>query len=214
MWQIFCLCISNMQVFGNGNRLIDDTCVRDAKEFQNDYINNYLTFNYYPTNYDECPKDDAENKMNDMVEFSLDNYMHIADGYGTPSHCLIDKDSEIRHNTIWTHDHKSKQQLCSRVFQDIPDLSKGGFVPQLESKLVQGEDTAMRKSCDVLAEKSLFDHHIIPMVDCLKNTIQNPEHIIMDNWGGVGTRDGIRQEEYLNDQGYFYDGKVWQKKSC
>jgi hypothetical protein len=195
------------QTFDNNHRLVDDSCAKTAREFQNDYFNNYNVFNFYPTNSLECA--DAKKQIDD---FTTDNHVNMMDGYGTVNQCNIDTDSKLRNGVTWSHDHRSKRQLSSRIFKDIPDLSKGSFVPNIESKLVQGEDTSTRKSCNVLSEKSLFGHHMIPLVDCLKNTIQDPAHIIMDNWGGISTRDSVRQEDFLKEQGYILDNDVWKKK--
>ena len=41
------------------------------------------------------------------------------------------------------------------------------------------------------------------MVKCLKDNIQNPNHVVPTwTWGGEPTRDALKQKEFLENQGF------------
>ena len=195
-----------MALFYSEHREGGDKCIQDSRDFQNNYVNEYNTFNYFRTGGSDCKE-----KAEQVKDFSLENYTTIRDGYGFANQCTIDQDSEIRNGVKWSHG-RNKQQLCKRVFTDIPNLANGGFIANIESRLTQGEDTGIKRSCNTLSEVSLYEHNVIPMIGCLKESIQNPDNIIPKfKWGGEDTRDNSKQEAFLNSQGYNFDGRIWRK---
>jgi hypothetical protein len=68
--------------------------------------------------------------------------------------------------------------------------------PNLYSKLVSGNDTRVKKAADTLAGVSI--DRFIPLVPCLQENIQNPEHIIPQYWvrGGESSRSYIQNIDY------------------
>jgi len=193
--------------FDKQHRLGSDVCWINAQNEQSKTIYDYHLFNFYKTNVPEC---ESENKK--LREFVVENNLHIKEGYGFTNSCLVDNDSMLRNKRKMTQG-KCKNQLDTRLFHAVPDLSHGGFKAEMESKLTQGEDTGEKKSCDVLSGKGL--DVFTPLIPCLKDNIQDPNNIV-PQWirGGEHTRDHLKQKKYLNKNGYHFDGKIWRKKQC
>jgi hypothetical protein len=194
--------------FDNQHRLGNDQCWVDGQVKQSQQINDYYLFNPYKTNVIDC--DENESKLR---EFMVENKKNYREGYGVTNACHVDNDSKMRSESKKLTHGKCKNQLSSRLFQAAPDLSHGGFESLLESRLTQGHSTGEKKSCEVTQGKG-FDV-MTPMLPCLKKQIQNVDHIV-PTWvrGGEHTRDHINQKDFLENNGYVFDEKVWKKKTC
>jgi hypothetical protein len=193
--------------FEKQNTLGSDDCWIQSQNTQSKEMYNYHMFNPYKTNIPKCEK-----KLEELQEFVVENNMHIRDGYGFTSACLVDNDTNLRNKQAITHG-KCKNQLNTRLFQAVPDLGNGVFHPILESRLTQGELTGEKKSCEVTTGKG-FDV-FTPMLPCLKETIQDVKHIV-PQWvrGGEHTRDHIKQKSFLERNGYVFEENAWKKKNC
>jgi hypothetical protein len=199
-----------MRVFELGTDLGSDKCAMVNKEFVNRSINDYNLYNMYFTS--DCTGDNSK-----MSQFVSDNpNLRYKDGFGFTNSCVVDMDSALRNDSRLTHD-KTKIQLCTRWNKAVPDLGKGGLIPNIESRLKNSEDTSVIRVCDRVAEKD-FDRYT-PLVGCVAPTIQNPEHIILPfTRGGDITRNYIFSNNYLEKCGFklsphgnFYE-KVGQKQ--
>lgn len=195
-------------LYENEHRLGSDKCAQDARDRQNQYLNSYRTFNMFPTN---VPK---ECKQDDIKEFSLNNRRSYFDGYGSVNACTVDQDSKVRYGWEWST-MRGRNQLPKRVFTAAPDLAHGGFNADIEDRVKQGDDTNTKRTCGPLSEVSLYEYHTIPMLSCISQTIQDPNHIVPPwQWGGRDTRDSVNQKAFLESQGYMFDGFAWKKKAC
>lgn len=190
-----------MKVFNHENRLTVDTCAQLQREMQNGSVTDYELYNYYYTNDCRCPV---------LDEFAFENNMVVKDGYGFLNQCTVDNDSELRLNSKITHD-RDRIQLCTRWHQGVPNLNRGGLIPNIDSRLKNSDDTSDIRDCDRLAERD-FDR-FTPLVGCLAPTIQNPKHII-EPWvrGGQHTRNEVRTNEYLEKCGFENNGKNWIRR--
>ena len=195
------------------SRIRTDKCAQLAREQQNTSIDNYYLFNSYAmTNPSDCSASNAGSAAAQVQAFADANYTVYRDGFGYTSACRIDEDSKLRNDSQMTHD-RLKSQMFPRIFQAVPNFARGGFVPNVESRLVQGEYTVNQNSCTRLSEKD-FDR-FMPLIQCLNDNVQNPNHIIPQwTWGGEPTRDTVRQSRFLEEHGYQFDGAVWKKKFC
>ena len=115
------------------------------------------------------------------------------DGYSK----MIDMETNIKQGILTNN--KDKQQLTSRPFKGLPYMGAGEthiVNPVLYSKLVSGNDTRVKKAADTLAGVSM--DRFIPLVPCLKNNVQNTEHIIPQYWvrGGESSRSHIQNIDY------------------
>lgn len=133
------------------NKLSTDFCSRQQKEFINDSISSYNTFNTFSNSCDVTDRS------------SISRYR---DGYGTNS-CVIDFDSKSRQSEM-THGPE-KKQLFTRSFKAVPDFGRGCLnVTTVESMLKNGESSS--SSCkDNLAEYN-FDR-FVPLTNCMKEHI-------------------------------------------
>ena len=193
-------------VFEENTRLRHDDCDKESRELQNNDAYKYTTFNNIATNQNTAEK--CKSNRESLLDFSLNNYMNIRDGYGFTNACGVDTDSKVR-NDFEMHD-KGKQQLNSRVFVGGPNANKGGLEPGIDSKLTQGTFVSKKETCDVLSERN-FDR-FEPMPEAILKSVQDPEHIVPKwTWGGEPTRDVLSQRDFLEKNGYEHDGKTWKK---
>lgn len=195
--------------FDNQENLGNDECWIDGQHKQSKDINDYYLFNPYKTNVPDC----GENEQK-LKDFMVENKKTYREGYGFANACHIDDDSKMRMESNSITHGKCKNQLNTRVFKAVPDLSHGGFESLLESRLTQGHSTGEKKSCEASQCKG-FDT-MTPMLPCLKTEIQNTDHIVHNDWvrGGEHTRDHIKQKDFLENSGYVFDEKVWKRKTC
>lgn len=193
-----------MRQFINENRLTSDDCALLTKELQNRSINDYYLYNAFFTS--KC-EDNSK-----LLDFMIENpNLTFRDGYGITNACGVEVDSELRNASKLTN-FREKEQLCTRWYQAVPNIGKGGLIPNIESRLKYAEDTSDIKDCDILAEKD-FDR-FLPMIKCLEKNVQNPDNIILPfERGGKFTRDFVRQDEYLQHCGFINDGKTWRRES-
>lgn len=193
-------------LFENQTRLRQDDCDKESQDLQNKDAYDYTTFNGYVTNKNN--EKECKSNFKSVVDFSVDNYMNIRDGYGYTNACGVDIDSKVR-NDFEMHD-RGKQQLSSRIFVGGPNVNKGGLEPEIDAKLTQGTFVSRKETCEVLAEKC-FDR-FEPMPDHILKSVQNPDNIVPNwQWGGEPTRDVLTQRDFLEKNGYEHDGKMWKK---
>ena len=188
-----------MKYFGHEHRVGVDTCAIESQEQQNIKANNYMLFDLY--NIKDC----NEEKYKQLQEFASENNFTIRGGVGYTTSCDVDNDSLLRIE----QDKKlrMRNQMFTRTFQAAPDLSRGDVNVVNESKIQQGANTLGAYNCD---EKP-FDV-FTPMLPCLAKSVQDVDHII-PQWqrGGESTRDTIKQKEFLEKNGYHFDGLCLNK---
>ena len=113
--------------------------------------------------------------------------------------CLIDNDSKLRGNTLTNM--KYINQLESRNNSGF--FGKGPQKIDIESEIRDSLLTSDKRTCGPLSGVSTLDLTITPMIDRLKNEVQNPTHIIpedsMESWvrGGLPSRQIVRNKEYM-----------------
>lgn len=192
-----------MKYFDKEHRVGTDNCAIESVNEQNKRMEDYMLFNSYRGNALECSDD-----VKKIKEFMTENHMTIRDGYGFTNACRVDNDSMMRidNNKI----NRDRNQIFTRTFQAVPDLSKGDMNVENESRIQQGEITFDDFQC-----KGKPLDVFTPMLPCLRESIQNPDHLI-ESWtrGGDTTRDTIKQKEFLEKNGYHFDGMSLQKRQC
>lgn len=183
------------------NRLNDDTCTQASKKLLNDSIIDNRLDNFYYNKDCDCSA---------LDEIAMENNFVIKEGYGNSSGCTIDADSDMRFNSAVTHD-KGRIQLCSRTYQGVPNLNKGGLIPNVESRLKNADDTSDIRNLDKVMEKTF--NSFTPMLACLNQNIQNTQNIIPQwQWGGAHTRQDMVSNKYLEKCGFEYSGKNWVRR--
>lgn len=179
------------QAFYNQNKPGLDKCAKSAKNNVNKSITDYNLWNNY-----SCAGD-KEKTLDDFATKNLN--LRTKKGYGTAPSCHVDTDTELRLNAKWTSE-RAKTQLFSRFFTANPDLSRGTADTDVESQLVQGDDTYRIKMCQRLSEKE-FDR-FMPLLPCIKQNVQKVDNIVLPfNQAGQNSREFMRsmQPKYTPD---------------
>ena len=185
----------------NLNRLNEDNCEKlfTTKQSESPGI-------YHLTQYRDC-----QCGVPQVIETAVENPMiQFRDGYGI-SECFMDEDSELRVGQTKKHP-KVPNQLFTRPYKTVPYMGRGSGDSFVESQLRIGEDTLIKKQCNTLSGINIpnVDPNHMPMIDHLKNNIQNPVHIIphdaLEGWvrGGAPSRQIVRDIEYLERCGSNY----------
>ena len=165
--------------------------------------------NYFMRSFNSCNMNAVEDLAYNQQRIIFKN------GYGSIglNGSKIEDNSKIRHPKLTNF--RNINQLDGLPYQTSPDLSRGKGDICVESFLKSAEDTYQQKPCNNLAGVTI--DRFTPMVDSLKQNIQNPSHIIPENvdvnWvrGGSHSRQTVRQAKYLEKCGYKHNGKFWTR---
>jgi len=176
---------SQFQGFNNNTRRSMEGHNISYKQQQDAKYSSYSTTNYYNDN-------DRKKYLNslDYVGMAADKNK---DGYGV----YVDTESNLKQSSMTNP--KVKQQLSVRPFKGWPYMGAGEthiLDPNLYSRLSSGTDTRVKKAVDSLAGASI--DRFIPLVPCLADNVQKPEHIIPEYWvrGGESSRAYIQNIDY------------------
>ena len=140
------------------------------------------------------PDDCGQTKARD-IQVSQPAINFNAGHTGGKNGCLMDIDNQLRTETLTNK--KYINQIFTRLTPTTPYV-RGIYDVDVESKLQPGEKTDVKKSCGNLSGVSLLSHYYTPMIDKLKENIQNPNYLIPENsdenWVRVGqsTRQMMR----------------------
>ena len=208
MIELFLSKLVSMRTFDGSSNLREDDCAVLAQNVQNNRIVDYNLYNNYDLYCKTTTRQDAQ-------AFSLDNFRSVKEGYGEPSACVIDEETNIIKSAL-THP-RGRIALEERVFHDVPYyLGRGLPQPEEEMRIKLGDYQYERKMCASNVELSVdrFD----PLLPCIRETIANPVNTasMSNNIERIGapTRDVDFQKRFLRQQGYDYNGKFWNKKYC
>ena len=108
---------------------------------------------------------------------------------------------------------KCPNQLFTRPYATVPYMGRGIGDPNIELDVLSGENTHLRRQCNVLSGVSI-PHQFTPMIDHLSENVQNPVHIVEEvadaGWvrGGVPTHLVVRDADYAARCGHAYMDKV------
>ena len=148
--------------------------------------------NYSLSNFHSC-----ECGATDVASVALNQpSVMFRDGYGVQG-CRIDEDSKARLSQ--QTNPRLTQQLFHRPYATVPYMGNGCHYPDKESQLLFSEQTGEKRSCNVLAGVSI-NNYFTPMIDCLRENIQNPNNLIEETYGwtrgGVSTRRNLKDVDY------------------
>lgn len=172
-------------VFNRQNSINSESCNKLSKDLYNNHINDYYLYN---NNFEKCNESNLS-----MPDFYMDHVnLRGRPGFGLSEPCTIDNYSKLVKNEDLLLKDKCRNQLLERIFASNPyfkininqmpntDLSK-------ELDIKSGTDTNPYK-CNKLIMEEKMDN-FIPLLDYIKNNIQNPDNII-PKWvnGGENSR--------------------------
>lgn len=103
------------------------------------------------------------------------------------------------------------RQLPKRVFQAVPDRSRGPPRPKAESAVQRGLATSRKLEDQVLALAEKTDFRFHPELDRLgiRGGVALPGDLAR---GGASSRDIVRSPEFLRSIGYTFDGRAWTRR--
>jgi len=183
---------SNSYTFDNLARINNDNNYLDERNIQNK--NN---LNYRLTSYND------NSNFENTVSFALKQpNVFYKSGYseGGINGSVIEQNNKLKLTTITRPDEKIV--LNQRPYLTIPYLGKGIGDPDIELELKTGENISNRKTINEMSEKPNIQHNTYPMIESLKENIQNPDNLIEENakngWvrGGEFSRDFARSNHY------------------
>ncbi len=186
------------------NRLKDDECALADRVRQSDEASGYVLANFLASNVPGCD-------LRRVTELAAcHNNLHFRDGYGVANACVIDADSTSRLGAAQTNNpHRIGTCLKNRVFQGHAHFYRGAVQPEQEAELIHSEMSRERRPC----KGDIPPDRFAPLLPCLKEVMQNPATVIMDQTrGGSNSRAWVRDEDALARCGYSKDGRSWKKK--
>ena len=194
--------------FDRNTRLIHDECYVDAYDAQTRGPGDYKTNNLRDC---RCGAPKAH-----KLALSQPN-VNFADGFGNSgmNGCNIDIDSELRNNRKGITNLNCIQNLNERPFLTVPYMGRGLGDVSSELDIKQGKQTWVSRSCNTLADMDYTDRHMIPLLDEVRQNIQNPNNLVQEaaseDWvrGGIPSRQLVRNKEFLESCGYKDEGNAW-----
>lgn len=175
--------------FDNNDRIGFDSSSFDQRNIQNTNSANYLLENYYPA----CP-------MNKAVDFATNqpNVFYKGSKEGGIKGCEMDASNELK----FTHLSKPacRLNLVERPFLTVPYLGRGIGDVEKEFSLKCGEALLNRKSANPLMENDFTDYKNYPLIDSMRDTVENSAYKIeadaMEGWvrGGMSAREFARSQ--------------------
>ena len=109
---------------------------------------------------------------------------------------------EMKGNGITCEKEKCTKLLQARPYATTPYMGTGktrSLFPDAESQLKMGEDTHVSKSVNSLSGITI--DRFIPLIDCIKDNVQDPKHLIPEQWvrGGADTRSVLKNIDYRKE---------------
>ena len=114
--------------------------------------------------------------------------------------CLIDNDSDLRFKE--STNKKYINQLETSL--NMGFFGIGPYDVDSESKIRDSLIVSEDRPCNVLSGVSTYDLNVTPMIDKLRNEVQNTQYIIpedsLNTWirGGLPSRQIARNQEYIS----------------
>lgn len=189
----------------------DDSCYITEQTKQSVGPGKYQVSNHY---HCDC---NIPQVVNQAVDVPL---LYFQNGYGV-SGCVIDESSQLRWGKS-KQNPKCPDQLFERPYLSVPYMGRGAGNQTLETQLLPGEPTKEKRQCNSLSGVTI-ENYFTPLVDHLRENVQNPIHIVpeyvQEGWirGGSNTRLIVRDIDYLERCGYQYMNKssndsFWEAK--
>lgn len=177
--------------FNSMTRMGNDICCLDQNSIQNSASCSYLLQNYVP-----CDMSRA------MQLATTQPSINYTGGHGMGfGGCNVDTSSKLLIGGIQTNP-KTKVDLFHRPFATVPYLGRGASNPILESQLQQGQSVTNRRTITNLGEKNLMKFHTTPLINEMKQYIQNPNRMIESVADEGWIRGGLPSRELTRDKNF------------
>ena len=180
-------------VFDNLSRIGNDNCGQSQRNIQNLNSSNYMLQNFFA----------ADCNMARPIDFATSQPgVNFTGGFQVGAGgCNIDANSELFNGSILTHP-RCRIDLFHRPFATVPYLGRGSVNPIMEAQIQQGESLTNKRSVNNLSEKSYIRYSQTPLLQSVKDKINNPancvEGVASEGWirGGVPSRELTRDNDF------------------
>jgi hypothetical protein len=180
--------------FGNLSRIGTDNCSLDQRTVQDSLMCSYLLQNYFLQ--DGCmTKSIAFATSQPFVNYSGTHSMGV-------NGCNVDDSSKLLIGAIQTNP-KARIDLNHRIFATVPYLGRGSVDPALEYQIQHGEAITGKKTVTKLTEKNLMKYQTTPLIQEVKQNIQNPNKMIESDAASYWIRGGVPSRELTRDKDFF-----------
>jgi hypothetical protein len=179
--------------FDNISRIGNDNCNIDQNSIQNTQVANYMLQNYFAS---DCSMKNPISLATTQPGIMYNGGYNVGAGG-----CNIDDSSNLQIGTIQTHP-RCRIDLFQRPFATVPYLGRGAVNPIMESQIQQGESLTNKRSVNNLSEKSYIRYSQTPLLQSVKDKINNPancvEGVASEGWirGGVPSRELTRDNDF------------------
>lgn len=168
-------------MYSQGSTLREDACAQSAKDLANQSMSAYYTTSFLSTNQVDCAVEGAK-----LTEHLARNpTLTYKAGVGNVHPCFVDQSSLLtRDPRALTHGQR-RQQLCvDRWSVAVPNLDKGGLVPGVHSRLINGDSTAS-------AKRESQPDRFVPMIPCVEHHVRASQQSVDATTAfGMWTRAG------------------------
>ena len=172
--------------FDNMSRIGLDDCCQSQTSLQNVSYCNYMTQNYF------------KNKCSPFEMATSQPGIFYSGGHGSACGSNIDDGSKLQIGSIQTNP-KCRIDLFQRPFATVPFLGKGSGNPVVESQMQQGTQDINKRSVNNLGEKSYIKYHQTPLLQSVKNKLDNSTNSIESDAANGWIRGGIPSRELTRD---------------
>jgi hypothetical protein len=180
--------------FGNLSRIGTDNCSLDQRTVQDSLMCSYLLQNYFLQ--DGCMTISiAFATSQPFVNYSGTHSMGV-------NGCNVDDSSKLLIGAIQTNP-KARIDLNHRIFATVPYLGRGSVDPALEYQIQHGEAITGKKTVTKLTEKNLMKYQTTPLIQEVKQNIQNPNKMIESDAASYWIRGGVPSRELTRDKDFF-----------
>jgi hypothetical protein len=188
---------NNNSYYDKQNNICSDTCWQEYKNYQNDKISSYNTYEK------SAQLIDCESPNVRVPSFMLDHpNLRGRAGFGVADPCLVDiYNNLIKNDGLMTRD-KCRVQLTQRIFTSAPQLKGCNGDINKELDVLSGSDSSSSGSGlagGASCKKTIMEYQFkfpVPLVDAMKD-IQNPDNIV-PTWtnGGEDTRSYANRQSF------------------
>ena len=169
-------------------RLGFDTCYRENEDYVNTRMSQYIL--------------DNRQKNDESLDFQgvRGLYKNNKDTSGNN----VNDETALRNGKRCSEKGRVAKSLDTVLFAGPPYMGTGSSSlenPDIKSRLLHSENTHIKKSVSPACGVSI--DRFIPLLPCIADNIQKPEHIIPDQWirGGMSTRTVVRNVDYMKANG-------------
>lgn len=162
----------------------DDNCGIEQYYKQSITAGRYYTTNLVP---------DAR----EVNPLAVDNLLvYPREGYGF-NNGSVDADSVLRNQPEFKNNRCNIRQQA-RPFLTVPYMGSGRGNADVESLLLHSEMVRQGKECGTVTEQ-MFDGVFTPLIQSVKDNIQNPKNLVTEVAAAGWVRGGIPSRSYVRD---------------